>query len=91
MLEISCTGSYIIGETGYPTDPFEMIRASNDETQNPFGISLVDLCCMYNILVLNWRLFEDVKGEIICVANAMRSIVDYIVAPTSLSDSFHII
>ena len=24
---------YIIGETGYPTDPFEMIRASKDEAK----------------------------------------------------------
>ena len=43
---------------------------------------------MYNILVLNWRLFEDVKREIHCVANAMRRIVDYMVASTSVFDSF---
>ena len=72
---------YIFGETEYPTDPFEMSRASKDETQNRFGISLLDLCCMYNIHVLNGRLFEDVKGEITCV-------VDYMVASTSLFDSF---
>ena len=79
---------YIFGETEYPTDPFEMSRASKDETQNRFGISLLDLCCMYNIHVLNGRLFEDVKGEITCVANAGRSVVDYMVASTSLFDSF---
>ena len=54
---------YIFGKTEYPTDPFEMRRASQDETQNRFGISLLDLCCMYNIHVLNGRLLEDVKGE----------------------------
>ena len=79
---------YIFGETEYPTDPFEMSRASKDETQNRFGISLLDLCCMYNIHVLNGRLFEDVKGEITCVANAGRSVVDYMVPSTSLFDSF---
>ena len=79
---------HIFGETEYPTDPFEMNRVSRDDTQNRFGISLLDLCCMYNIHVLNGRLFEDVKGEITCVANAWRSVVDYMLASTSLFDSF---
>ena len=54
---------HIFGETEYPSDPFEMNRVSKDDTQNRFGISLLDLCCMYNIHVLNGRLFEDVKGK----------------------------
>ena len=33
-------------------------------------------------------MFENVKGEITCVANAGRSVVDYMVASTSLFDSF---
>ena len=44
---------YIFGETEYPTDPFQMSRASKYETQNRFGISLLKLCCIYNIHVLN--------------------------------------
>ena len=43
---------------------------------------------MQNILVLKWQLFKDVKGEINCVANATRSMVDYTVASTSLFDCF---
>ena len=43
---------------------------------------------MYNIHVLNGRLFEDVKGEITCVADAGRSVVDYMLASMSLFDSF---
>ena len=42
------------------------------------------LCCMYNIHILDERKFEDVKGEMTCVANTGRSIV----ASTSLFDSF---
>ena len=48
----------------------------------------MDLCCGFNIHVLNGRAFDDMNGEITCVANNGRSVVDYILASTSLFDSF---
>ena len=79
---------FVFGDTDYPTDPFDMPRQSKDETYNNFGISLLDLCCSFNIHVLNGRAFDDMNGEITCVANNGRSVVDYILASTSLFDSF---
>ena len=60
---------HIFGETEYPTDPFEMNKVSKDDMQKRFDISLLLLCCMYNIHDLNGRLFEDVKVEITCTIN----------------------
>ena len=48
----------------------------------------MDICCPYNIHVLNGRLFDDTNGEITCVANNGSSVVDYMLASTSLFDSF---
>ena len=61
---------------------------SKDETYNRFGISLLDLCYTHNIHVLNGRLFDDKNGEIMYVANGGRSVVDYILASTTLFESF---
>ena len=79
---------FIFGDTDYPTDPFDMQRRSKDETYNRFGISLLDLCCTHNIHVLNGRLFDDKNGEITCVANGGSNVVDYILASTTLFESF---
>ncbi|MEW8546815.1 MAG: endonuclease/exonuclease/phosphatase family protein, partial [Candidatus Thiodiazotropha sp.] len=79
---------FIFGDTDYPTDSFDIGRKSKDETYNRFGTSLIDLCCTYNIHTLNGRLFEDANGEITCVANNGRSVVDYMLASTSLFESF---
>ena len=38
--------------------------------------------------MLNGRLFDDVDGNITCTANEGRSLVDYIIASTSLFDKF---
>ena len=78
---------FVFGVTDYPTDPFDIQRQSKDETYNRFGISLLDLCCTYNIHVLNGRLFEDTNGEITCVVNIGSSVVDYMLTSTALFDS----
>ena len=79
---------FVFGETEYSADPFDITRQSKDDTCNRFGTSLIDLCCTHNIHVLNGRLFEDTEGEILCVANNGRSVVDYMLAQTSLFTSF---
>ena len=48
---------FVFGDTDYPTDTFDIPRKSKDETYNRFGISFLDICCTYNIHVLNGRLF----------------------------------
>ena len=78
---------FVFGETDYPTDPFDMPRQSKDETHNRFGISLLDICCSCNIHVLNGRMFDDKNGEITCISNNGRSVVDYMLASTSLFNS----
>ena len=77
----------VFGETDYPTDSFDIPRRSKDETQNNFGISLLNICCSFNIHVLNGRILGDRDGEITCVANHGSSVVDYMIASSSLFDS----
>ena len=79
---------FVFGETEYPTDQFDIIRKSKDDTYNRFATSLIDLCCTHNIHVLNGRPFDDSAGEITCVANNGRSVVDYMLASTRLFTSF---
>ena len=79
---------FVFGETDNPTDQFDTPRKSKDDTCNRFGTSLIDLCCAHNIHVLNGRLFDDSAGEITCVANSGRSVVDYMLASTTLFNSF---
>ena len=78
---------FVFGETDYPTDPFDMPRNSKDETYNRFGISLLDLCCSINIHILNGRMFDDKNGEITCTSNNGSSVVDYMLASSSLFNS----
>ena len=78
---------FVFGETDYPSDTFDIPRKSKDENYNRFGRSLIDLCCIYDIHVLNGRLFNDINGEITCTANEGSSIVDCMVASSSLFES----
>ena len=79
---------FVFGETAYPTDQFDTIRNSKDDTCNRFGTFLIDMWCSHNIHVLNGRLFEDSAGVITCVANNGRSVLDYMLASTTLLKSF---
>ena len=78
---------FVFGDTDYPSDTFNIHRESKDETYNRFGTYFVELCCTYGIHVFNGRLFNDKRGEITCTANNANSIVDYMVASSSLFDS----
>lgn len=80
---------FVFGDTDYPGDTFNLSRNSKDsQTYNKFGLSLIDLCCEHDIHILNGRLFDDIEGNITCVSNEGRSIVDFIIASTSLFDKF---
>ena len=78
---------FVFGETDYPSDTFDIRWKSKDENYNRFGRSLIDLCCIYDIHVLNGRLFNDINGEITCTVNEGSSIVDYMVASSLLFES----
>ena len=53
-----------------------------------FGLSLIDLCCEHDIHMLNGRISDDVEGNFTCISNEGRSLVDYIIASSSLFDKF---
>ena len=50
---------------------------------------MIDLCCIYDIHVLNGRLFNDINGEITCTAKEGSSIVDYMVASSLFESILH--
>ena len=77
---------YAFGDdTEYLSVYFNLPRNTKDkETYNNFGLSLIDTCCTRDIHVLNGRLFDDKDGNITCTANNGSSIVDYMIASSSL-------
>ena len=73
---------FIIDDNGvYESDEFEFDteRNTKDTRTNNFGISLIELCKIYGIHILNGRLPDD-----LCVANKGPSIVDYFIASSNL-------
>ena len=44
------------------------------------------MCCNNDIHMLNGRLYDDIDGNITCISNKGKSLVDYIIALTSLFD-----
>ena len=48
---------FVFGITDYPSDSFHLKRKSKDcHVYNRFGLSLIDLCCEYDVHILNRRL-----------------------------------
>ena len=77
---------YVFGkDTEYPSDYYNLPGNTKDkEAYNNFGPSLIDTCCSLGIHILNVRLFDDKDGNITCTANNGSSIVDYMIASSSL-------
>jgi len=77
---------FVFGQdTHYPEDNFTTPRASKDcQVYNSFGLSLIDLCCTFDVHFFNGRLFSDKNGEFTCFANNGASVVDYMIASTTL-------
>ena len=68
---------------------FHLKRKSKDcHVYNGFGLSLIDLCCEYDVHILNGRLFDDIDGNFTCISNDGLNIVDYILASTNLFELF---
>ena len=80
---------YIFGnDVEYPADEFNMARNTKDTVYNNYGLSLIYLCCIFDVHVLNGRLFDDLPGKFTCTANNGTSIVDYVVASSCLFKFF---
>ena len=60
--------NFIFGDNlAYPADDFNMKRQTKDVQYNRFDLSLIELCCTYDIHVLNGRLFRDIQRAILHV------------------------
>ena len=77
----------VFGDTDYPKDTVNIDRNSKDvNAYNRFGLYLINMFYENDIHVLNGRLYDDVDGNITCISNGGKSLVDYIIASTSLFD-----
>ena len=69
----------------YPSDIFHLQRQSKDTLDNTFGKTLIDICKVFDIHILNGRCKVDMHGEFTCTANDGKSVVDYFIAPLIFS------
>ena len=70
----------------YPGDTFDISRNTRDTELNRFGKTLIDLCCTYDIHLLNGWFPGDECGNFTCTANRGKSVVDYFIMSTTLFD-----
>ena len=77
----------VFGDSDYPNDTFNIDRNSKKiNVNNRFGLCLINMCCENDIHMLNGRPYDDVDGNITCISNEGKSLVDYIIASTSIFD-----
>ena len=63
-------------------------RKSKDSTTNKFGVTLIELLKENDMFIMNGRSDSDRKGEITCVANRGKSVVDYVICSKSMLEFF---
>ena len=69
----------------YPGNFFCIPRKSNDlNTYNAYGCSLVELCCVFDVHIMNGRVSGDIEGDFMCYSNNDTSVVDYIVTSSNI-------
>ena len=66
----------------YDTNDFNMPRENVDKEINNYGRDLISFGQSYDIHIVNGRVTGDERGNITCVANGGRSVVDYILVNT---------
>ena len=59
-------------------------RKTKDSSSNGFGKKLIELCKEFGLFIVNGRTKSDSDGEITCVANRGKSVVDYFICSISL-------
>ena len=58
---------FLVRNNMYPADSFCLPRQSKViHTYNAVGSSLVELCCTFDIHIMNGRLFDDTEGNFKC-------------------------
>ena len=78
---------YLLMEDAYEQDTFCLKRETKDDTCNSFGLSLLDLCKLFNVHVLNGRTESDPHGELTFISNIGCSQIDLGIASTELFDN----
>ena len=72
-------------DVDYNSDMFDLHRNNTDcERYNLFGKSLIELCCSFDVHIINGRVHNDIQGNITCCANGGRSVVDYHIISSQL-------
>ena len=80
---------HLFGNIDYDGSHFNTPRSSKDNMRgNNFGKCLVNLCCLFDIHMLNGRLHGDHDGNFTCVSNDGASLVDYMLASSNLFQFF---
>ena len=75
---------YIFGDIDHNSDYFNLPHLNKDKKFNAFGKSLVEMCCNFDVHILNGRLFKDREGHITCTSSGGCSVVDYNIASSDL-------
>lgn len=68
----------------YKSDYFDIPRKSKDDTVNNFGKTLIDMCCTYDLHMLNGRAGNDTAGEYTFLSEQGKSVIDYMLVNTEL-------
>ena len=68
----------------YYVDDFDIPRTSMGKDVNNFGRDFISFCQAYGMHILNERVSGDKNGDIRCVANGGRSVVDNMLVNTRL-------
>ena len=73
-------------DEGYISDNFNIPRISCnvDERINSFGKSLLYMCKMLDIHIVNGRFQGDSEGQFTCITSRGASVVDYCIASSNL-------
>ena len=62
----------------------DLNRVSKDTTMNMFGRYLYELCCTFNLLILNGLLENDKPGAFTFISNIGQSTIDYFLVTDSI-------
>jgi hypothetical protein len=82
---ISCDNlNFIFGNTDYNGSTFDVVGHGKVNIRgNNYIKCLVNLCCLFDIHILNGRFPSDKDGEFTCVSNDDSSVVDFMIASFS--------
>ena len=76
-----------VAKITYPGDFFCIPRKSKHlNTYNAYGCSLVELCCVFNVHIMDGRCSSDIEGDFTCNANNGTSVVDYTITSSNIFD-----